>query len=277
MKNFNIFKPVFLLIISIVLITNSCKKDNSPAAPELPPQASFIVDFSDFSNGASANLTTSVTKSVEILTNYQTAAITVGYWSTVLYLRTAIPAACFKEAFKHHARYLGSSAWQRKYTLSIGTANISAKLESRLITDSVQWKMMISVTSDSLNVTDFIWFTGISSLDGTGGTWIVNESPSLPNPLFAINWSKRTNLLRSIQYTYVKPGEVATGNFIKFGSKDTTFQVTNVYDLYYILHSVNPVPFDFEIDWNSAGKNGRYQDINGWHCWGTAKQNINCN
>ncbi len=274
MKKFNRSKCAYFLFISFAIVAVSCKKDNSPSPPSLPPQSSFVIDFTNFSNGASASLPSVFTKSFEVLTNYQAAALKVGYWNTILYLKTAIPAACFKEAFKHKGSYLSTNTWEWKYNLTLETNNIAAKLQAKLITDSVQWQMLISVTGDSLAITDFVWFTGTSALDGSGGTWIINESPSLPNPLFSINWIKRNSQIGSVQYTYVKPGENATGNFIKFGTKDSTLVVNNVY---YILHNVNPVTYDIDIEWNSMSKAGRYQDINGWHCWDSGKLNINCN
>lgn len=133
--------------------------------------------------------------------------------------------------------------------------------------------MYISVTGDSLSITDFIWFTGTSAVNGTGGSWTVNESPSLPNPLFTIDWVKQTSMVASIQYTYVKPDESATGNFIKYGTKDTT----QLNDAYYVLHQQNPVVYDVNIEWNARTKAGRYHDINGWHCWDASKNDINCN
>jgi len=274
MKKINMFKCVYFLFISISIIALSCKKDNSPPAPSLPPQSSFVIEFSDFSNGVSGSLPFSVTKSVEVLSNYQTAALKVAYWNTLLYLKTAIPTACFKEAFNHKGSYLSTNTWEWKYDLTLGTNNITSKLQAKLVTDSVQWKMLISAAGDSVTITDFIWFTGISALDGSGGSWTINESPSLPNPLFSINWTKRNYQIGNVQYTYVKPGEPATGNYIEFGSLDSTLVVNNKY---YKVYTVIPVPYTIEIDWNSASKAGRYRDINGWHCWDSNKLNINCN
>jgi hypothetical protein len=274
MKKNNTLKSVYILFFGLLLITFACKKDNTPAAPDIPPQSTFIMDFSAFGNGTSESIPPSVTKSGQLLTNYQTAALTVGYWNTILYLKTAIPTACFKEAFNHKPSYLGSNSWQWKYSVAVGNYNVTSKLQAMLVTDSVLWKNMISVSSDSLNVTDFIWFTGISALNGGGGSWTINESPSLPNALFSITWVKRSNLIGSIQYTYVKDGEQATGDYIKFGTKDSSQVVNNVY---YVLHKANPVAVDTDIEWNSVTKAGRYHDINGWHCWDSNKLDINCN
>lgn len=97
MKKNNILKPVSFLFISSLLIFTSCKKDNNPAAPALPPQMSFVIDFSDFSGISGASLPNSNVKSDQVLSNYQTAALTVGYWNTILYTRTAIPTACSRK------------------------------------------------------------------------------------------------------------------------------------------------------------------------------------
>jgi hypothetical protein len=273
MKNLHLGKPVLLLILSFPIIYFACKKDNSNSPPPLPPQSSFIIDFSDFSSGLNGSLPHSDLKSTEVLTNYQTAALAVVYWSTILALETAIPTACFKEAFNHKGTYITKNTWEWKYNITIGSNNITSRLDANLLTDSVQWKMFISVAGDSLSITDFVWFTGTSRLDGTEGYWILNESPAIDNPIFLINWTKRNDLTKSIKYTYVKPDETATGNYIKFGTRDTAL----IYNIYYILHKERPIAFDTNIEWNSTSKAGRYDDINGWHCWDSGKLDANCN
>jgi hypothetical protein len=273
MKKSNSGLLSLLLVIIIPLAISGCKKDASHPAPELPPQSSFIVDFSDFSSNLKSSAGLSDLKSTETLTNFQTAAVMVAYWNTILSLYTAIPVACFKEAFNHKASYTSANTWEWKYNLSLGSKNISSQLQAVLLTDSVQWKMTISVTGDSLSIDNFVWFTGTSRLDGTQGYWVLNESPASDNPLFVIDWTKRLDLTKSVKYTYVKPDETATGNYIKFGTGDTT----TTYNVYYILHQERPIVFDTNIEWNSTSKAGRYNDIDGWHCWDTNRLNINCN
>jgi uncharacterized lipoprotein YajG len=43
-----ILKSGFILLAFLLIITG-CKKEDEPA-PNLPPQSSFVMDFSDFSN-----------------------------------------------------------------------------------------------------------------------------------------------------------------------------------------------------------------------------------
>jgi len=273
MKNFIANKLFLLLILCFPIIYNACKKDNSNTPPPLPPQSSFIIDFSDFSSGLTGSIPQSTLKSTESLTNYQVAALAVTYWSTVLYLNSAIPIACFKEAFNHNGTYLTTNTWEWKYNLTIGASSITTRLQAKLLTDSIQWKMFVSVSGDSLSITDFVWLTGTSSLARTGGNWTLNESPSLPIPLFSIIWTRKNDMIGSVQYTYVKPDETATDNYIKFGTKDTSV----TYNVYYILHKERPLTFDTKIEWNSITKAGRYNDINGLHCWDSGKLNASCN
>ena len=273
MKAFHIGASIFLFVFCILLVCVTCKKDNSNPPPALPPLNSFIVDFSDFTSSSTGTLPQSLLKSTEVLSNYQAAALTVSYWNSILYLNTAIPAACFKEAFNHKGIYITTNTWEWNYSVADGANTITSRLQAILVTDSVKWKMYISASGDSLSLTDFLWITGTSSLAGTGGSWILNESPAIPNPLFSINWSRDNNLSGSIQYTYVKPGTDATGNYIKFETKDTALTL----DHFYFIHKERPVNFDTKIQWNARTKAGRYYDINGWHCWDSGKLDVACN
>jgi len=124
--------------------------------------------------------------------------------------------------------------------------------------------------------TDFLWFEGTSKPDGTGGQWILYQSPQSQVALLQIDWAKTNTSISSVKYTYVKNYDDFKSSFIEYGLTSTALNA------YYNIHYFNGVDFsDVNVEWDSTIHNGRvkcldYLGDENWYCWDANRINILC-
>lgn len=263
----NILKLIILgFIVSIII--QSCKKETDTPAPELPPQSSFKIDFSDFSN-ADDTLTS---KGINSYQNWGHAFANVTVWNTVITVGLAVPVAAFYESFNHQAIYHpNDNNWTWSYNFWVGGIVHEAELTGFIISDTVNWEMRISKAG---HYTDFLWYTGKNSFDRSGGYWVLNENPSNPSSLIQIDWTYSGEGIGDISYTNIVPGGAENGGYIHYGTSDG--ELTRFYDIYNKGQD-NLI----EIQWNHNDNHGRVKDFNKfadseWHCWGINLQDVDC-
>jgi len=268
MKSFNnlILKPSFA-ILALVLVMTSCKKEDEPA-PELPPQSSFIMDFSDFSNPDD----TLGSREITTYHNWGYSYTNVLIWSSLLKIGLAVPVASFIESFNHEAVYHpDENNWTWSYNVTVNLVVYEAELTGYLETDSVVWEMRVTAGAQ---YADFLWYYGKSAINGSGGYWILQENPQNPNPLLQIDWHHPSEGLADISYTNVKPGGPENGGYIFYGTALTGFD--RFYDIYNKgLDNLT------EIEWSSVNKDGRVKDPHhfgdeDWNCWNENLMDIVC-
>ncbi|MBT8386699.1 MAG: hypothetical protein KJO12_04755, partial [Ignavibacteria bacterium] len=93
-KGFN--KMIFILILFILFVFLSCSENdpNSPAeqAPDIPPQSTFIMDFSEFPDTTSPALFGKILSPDTLQrTNWQWAASHISFWNTILTITLVVP------------------------------------------------------------------------------------------------------------------------------------------------------------------------------------------
>lgn len=256
-------KLSLLIGIFAVLSLYSCKKEyESP--PELPPIESFITDFSDFN----------INKALGDSTNWKFAAENVGLWNTLISSRLSVPVASYIEAVNSHTPiYQSDDTWLWEYSFSDLLNNMyTAKLYGTLKTETVNWEMFISKEETYL---DFLWYTGISHIDGSKVNWILFDDPHSATKLLSIEYNEISNNTENIKYTNIIPVDTETGAYILYGNDRNT-------DLNAYYHIFNKGKDNLiEIEWNQTSKNGRVKDFNKfddneWHCWDGSLQNTVC-
>lgn len=225
------------------------------------------MDFSSFSSKKNGSI---------LITNWQYSVLSVSYWNIILYANCAIPVVAFQKATEQKASYIDNNTWEWKFKVGADSLTINAKLQGKIVTDSVEWKMYISTTKSGNTSADFLWFTGASALDQTGGWWLLNENPVSTNPLLKINWTKKGENEGTLKYTYVKSNDPAAGGYIEYGTKDDL-----LYDTYYTIYGKTHDDY-INIEWNKTTKEGRIKSSviytnNEWHCWNSSFANITCN
>ncbi|MEN8193616.1 MAG: hypothetical protein ABFS12_12415 [Bacteroidota bacterium] len=259
-----LFKLSLLTLFLSGLIFQSCNKEEDVIAPELPPTASFSIDFSDFESEG---------KEVTVYENWGHAAFNVAVWNAIITVGLAVPVASFAEAVNNHEPvYLEDQKWLWEYSFSAGNHNYTAKLYGELGDGEVYWEMYI--TKEDV-FTDFLWYSGTSKLDNSEVDWILYDTPTNPTEILAIDYNKTSEDTGNIKYTNIVPDGPENGGYIKYGN-DSTTNLNAYYDIYNKGQD-NLI----EIEWSQTAKNGRvknfmYYEDNDWHCWDEYLIDIDC-
>jgi len=260
-----VFTLLLLTAFAGILLTGCKKKQGDP--PVLPPEESMTIDFSNF---------TPLTKSGDFVLqkgtedyNWSFAVLCTGTFRAASLLLT-VPVAAFKLAIDEPPVYIENSTWQWSYTY-LSTYNV--RLTGKIRSSDVLWNMYVEKTGTG-SFDEFLWYTGTSKLDGTGGQWVLNLSNEYPDPILQIDWTRSGSTITSIKYTYIREYENdGTTADEKNGSFITLSNITGTYDAKFVVHYFNGSGFwDVEIEWSTGGKNGRVKcsaffSDSEWHEW----------
>jgi hypothetical protein len=263
----NLFLKFGFILLSSILIITGCKKEDEPA-PDLPPQSSFVMDFSDFSNPDD----TLGSREITTYQNWGYSYANVVVWQTILTVGLAVPVASFVESFNHEAVYHpDENNWTWSYNVTVNLVVYEAELTGYLESDSVVWEMRVTKGSDYI---DFLWYYGKSALDASGGYWVLQENPLNTNHLLQIDWHKYSDGTADISYTNIRPGDPENGGYIFYGTALTGF------DRFYDIYNKGADNLT-EIEWSSVNKDGRVKDPyhygdDLWHCWDVSLMDVVC-
>jgi len=262
----------------VALFATACDETTAPEGdpPEIPPQTSLVMDFSDFLNPAMA-MSSDVPMAPAAGAYWNRSAVVVGVWNLIITGTLAPPVAAFIAAATQQAEWdeeLG--AWTWSYNFSAIGVQHSARLEARLITDAVQWDMYISRDGA---FEDFHWYTGESHVSGLSGFWTLNRDPDDPSEFIDIDWSRSSSGdTYEITYTNIVAGAAENGSYITYGVTGDA-----PYDAFYDLYGSQGGNLT-EIEWDRTTKEGRTKDPahfedDDWRCWGPAPdlENTTCN
>ncbi|MCX6325607.1 MAG: hypothetical protein NT144_02985 [Bacteroidia bacterium] len=270
-----------LLSLTLILIFTagflaSCNKDKGDP-PVLPPQETMTIDFSNFA---------SQKKSADLIydqkgtnnSNWDFAAKRAGDWRTIIVNTLAVPVASFILAIDRTPVYLEEKTWQWSFSITVSPATYKARLTGLIRASDVLWKMYITNEATD-GFSEFLWFEGTSSLDGTGGQWTLNHSSTYKEPLLQIAWTKSGTTIGTVKYTYVR-----TLNDNRVADPFNTSSIeygltTGSYDAYYIIHYNNPLFSDVNVEWNTTAHIGRVKCVDylgdtNWYSWDGNKNNI---
>ncbi len=264
-KNFVSTRNVRVLFISILLLWGCTGKEGTAPvepAPEIPPASTLIMDFAAFDTSGQLPKAGGFS-ALQQDGNWRWAALKVGVWNALILLNFALPVAAFGESFRHEPSLQDDGSWLWSYNFGIGN---SAKLRARLQNGEVHWEMQITRPNQ---FTDFTWFTGVSNLTATEGTWRLFAAPNNPVPYIDVVWHRNPGAgTADIQYTNVLPGHPGNGGYIFYGIiNDPEFNA--VYNIFHI--ETNNLS---NIAWNRTDFHGRIKDPQhfgdaDWHCWDT--------
>jgi hypothetical protein len=247
------------------------------APPDIPPASTFVIDLGDFAGGDDSEKRVGehvdpTTLQVLPGTLWGRAALKVGVWNVVLTVGLVVPVAAFLESFNHVPEQQEDGTWVWPYDVNVLGIVHHAELHALAAGGDIQWNMF--VTKDGF-YEDFNWFSGVSNLIRTSGTWTLNHSPEDPTPFVGIEWNR--NLQEDtgdIRYTNVVPNGPEIGGYIAHAIQSEPFDA--VYDIF------NKGQDNItNIEWNRATKDGRIKDPVGygdedWHCWDMSLQNADC-
>lgn len=262
-----------LVIIVIAGFSGSCKKDKGDP-PSLPPAETMLIDFSNFVSSSKSSDSGFDSKGAENL-NWETAAIIVGSWRTIIAVTLAIPVASFKVAVDQDPVYLSDKKWQWSYNVSAAGVTYKARLTGEIGASEVKWEMYIAREGTN-TFPEFKWFEGTSKLDGTGGRWVLSESNLSQVPYLQIDWTKSGTSMGTIKYTYLKSGN-NQNTYIEYG---LTSSDLNAFFTIQYYNSTLGRKSDVNIEWNTSNKKGRIKSsdyLDGkWQCWDSNRVNAIC-
>jgi hypothetical protein len=267
-------KIIAFLLVSIFLISlpTSCKKDKG-TPPALPPSTTMKIDFDNFSSGK---------KSIDLLSskgtensNFEFAAGCAGFFNLVLFSTLIVPVTAYEVAIDQTPVSIGGNTWQWSYTVTVLTVSYKARLTGQIRSTDVLWQMYITKEGGTSPFAEFMWFSGTSKLDGTGGQWILNLSSANQVPVIQIDWTGTGFEADEIKYTFVQTGNDYYGSYIEYGT------TTGTLDGYYNIHLWDGAAdfVDVFIEWSTTGHNGRVKCFeefgdNDWHAWDSNYVNI---
>lgn len=280
---------LFLVIMGAVVISASGCGDSSTDgagavdAPEVPPVYTFVPDFGEIGStespaSAVVPLADPMIKSLPaadtnalpqagcIIDNYAHASLQVGFWNLALTVTLAVPAWSFAEAFNHDPVQQEDGSWVWSYSATIKGVLHTAELRGAFVDDTVQWRMKITKNGF---YEDFLWYSGVSNLPATSGTWTIKKSPE-PDENYDwidIHWHRDvSNETWQVQYMNIHAGDDNEGGFIEYGVVDD-----DTYDAFYdIYNAAQENLVEIEINRNSSlGRvtNPGHFDDEDWHYW----------
>jgi hypothetical protein len=259
---------LLLALVLTVLTVAGC--GGVSEAPTIPPVETFVIPFEDFPNNGTGGL---VSFETDNQSNWNYAALTVAFWGTVVVVGLAVPVAAFRESFQHTPVQQPDGSWIWSYSVNIGASVYSAELHGQFITEGVHWDMRIS-KEDVYE--DFLWYYGENDLPATEGFWILKQSPTVPEDLLRIDWSRNISAgTYAITYTNIVPGDSENGGYI-----DIQYTKGIPYDYICDIYNKGQDNHTY-IDWSSTTEEGRVKDFqhfgdNEWHCWDSDRMNVTC-
>lgn len=269
-------KPTSLILgltLFAGLIFSGCSKDDeNPAgpAPNLPPESSFIMDFTDFTNAD----TTTTYKSGLSYQHWGHAASRVFIWNAVIHITFAVPVAAFYESFHHDGVWDPDvQAWVWSYNFISGGVMHLAQLQGSLVEGGIKWEMYISKNNA---YSDVLWYWGFSNGANTEGEWHLNANPQNLEEVIAIEWNKNfATGEANIKYTNVEAGDEEEGGYIIYGIANE-----EDYNAFYDIYSASMDNL-LEIQWHRTMKYGRvknelYFGDNDWRCWDEMLMDTDC-
>jgi hypothetical protein len=259
-----------LLALSLVFLLSSCGKKADGPAPELPPEASFIMDFQDFEDGkmASGRLSEDSTFS-----NFGFAATNVLIWNVVITVNGVVPVAAFRESFNHQPewdRRLQRYVWE--YNVTVLGRQYTASLQGWIDGADSRWEMYISQQGGFQN---FLWYSGRSAITRANANWTLNKDPYNPTEYIGIEYNANSFNDARIRYTNIIPGDAGNGGYIEFMIVDDPDR-----DRAYHIYGAAEDRL-IEIEWSHFNLVGRVKDEvhfgdTDWHCWDAAYLDVNC-
>jgi hypothetical protein len=268
-------KRIFFISLAFLLaggLLTSCKKDKGNP-PILPPYASMVIDFSNFTTFRKSAAVVPAFKGTENST-WEFAAGLAGIWNSLISSTITVPMAAFQAASAYKATYVSENNWQWSYNFTLDANSYKARIQGKTTTSTVTWKVYITDEGTG-SFKDYLWIEGTSKSDGSGGQWIFRQGPSADVQLFQDDWTRSGDQVTSITFTYLK-NDTNKGSYINY-----LLLYSGDFDSGYSIHFADGLYSDSDIEWNSVTNDGRlkcldYLQDDNWYCWDTNKINKIC-
>ncbi|MCB2220674.1 MAG: hypothetical protein KQI35_09780 [Bacteroidetes bacterium] len=264
-------KKLLPAIMVAMFLFSGCEKADMPdpdPAPDLPPEFSMLMNFSDFSNVDTTGHSSSLN-----FQNWDAAASYVFEWKNSLDDVLTVPTTSFMRAFKSKPHFDNEfNAWAWEFEFTSDGKKYGADLRGIIVPDGIQWEMYVSLEG---LFTDYLWYSGFSDKDNTKGNWVLNTGPEDPGTFLLVNWTRNAiNGNYTIKYTNISSGNPQSGSYILYEKR------SELMDASYTIYSSSTIHF-VKIHWSHANIYGQITDARVfedelWHCWDETRQDTAC-
>lgn len=267
MRKFEKLPQTVFISLLISLLVFSCKKKEVEPSPEIPPESTMTIDFSDFDK-ADKGKTTADTS------NWLSAALPITFWNIALTVTYVVPVSAHKAAISKGATFVESGKWLWTFDHKVGFDTYNAQLTAVRVNGGVNWEMRLSKAGGFQN---HLWYSGFSADNLESGYWKLYKSPvEGANEAILINWTRNADgSVAEVKHEVIAKNDPGEGNSITYGVNMET-----PYNAYYDVFAKNKNLL-IEIDWSKADKSGRikneeYFNDSDWNCWNSDLENTIC-
>jgi len=260
--------------IVVAMAVAACNADSTGpvgagSPPELPPLTSMAVDFSFFGAGGAGSAALGPDATM-VGPNFTTASLSVLVAQVVAVAVLAVPTATFAAALQAGATYDdGVWHWRTEATTQGGTW--SAHLSGTIQGADALWEMRVtSPSSATPPLQDFLWYSGVSKLDGSSGVWRMYDPASGAEAL-RIDWTHASAEAHALTINVTDSGAVEAGNYLMY-EVDGDLRTIRYFDA--------SEGTTIEVGWNATTGEGYIiaPSYNGGDksCWDSAQNNVAC-
>jgi len=255
---------------------------DASGAPALPPDESLTVDLSAFNDGESmvpeipdtGNAIQQSPGTPVAGENYTNAATRVVTINTAIASALAFPTGLFKMAKDTVPVKQSDGSWVWSYSMTYDVFVVDSKLIGVPDGDKTYWTMKVSVDNPIIPITDFEWYTGMSTESNTSGSWQFNDmyTPTEQNPTVKLDWSVevlRENvdlIIENIDTRSDYLGDVLLYN-VKPGIASMSFNDISEGEMWDIIWDVETGAGSITVPNYKSGEKS---------CWDAQKQDIQC-
>jgi len=174
---------------------------DTSGAPALPPDESMTVDLSAFNDGqalvpeipVAGDAVHQSPGNVALVAgdNYTNAAARALTINAAIASALAFPAGLFSLAKDTAPVKQSDGSWVWSYSMTYDVFAVDSMLIGVPDGDKTYWTMMVAVDNPILPITDFVWYTGMSTESNTSGSWKFNDmyAPTEQLPTVKLDWS----------------------------------------------------------------------------------------
>ncbi len=254
-------KRIATIILSLALVAllglSSCKK--KVEQPTLPPSQTMELNDNEFSSNGQKALGA---------TNWFSAAVTVGVWSTIVKVTFALPIIAYEHALDQTPQRVDNSTWLWQYDVNFGLSTHHVKLYGSVDPneDMVSWEMYVD---------DFNWFVGENNIEATEGYWIF-YSPNDKQEKLKVEWTYNySDSTGTAKYIVIDQDADNYNSYLYYGNN-----MSGLYNCFFDIVNTADTS-SVEIQWNNQTKIGRIKSVKyfgdeAWHCWDENLQDCQC-
>jgi len=190
-------KITALLVIAIISTGLYSCTDNPSSAndepPAIPPVSSMEMDYSTFELDPQQS-SPKATHTVQEYEHFTAAVGSATILRLVVALNVAIPRAILEGASNRDPQLNGDGQWEWSYSQTTDQNSFEVRLVaivsgSGTAEQQVNWEFYVS--SDQHGLDNFLFFEGVTSADGSTGTWTYYDlaSPEQQSAVSRVDWN----------------------------------------------------------------------------------------